>query len=270
MGSDRNFDDLALQFSQRIYATAKGRIRLAVLERDLEPIVAGSECGRVPLAVLDAGCGQGQMALQLAARGHRVTCCDLSPVMLEQARSAADSANLASRMQFVLGPIQALTPVAGGYQLILCHAVLEWVADWRGLLRRLQGLLAPGGHLSLMFYNRHGTRFRRLLRGYFQAVNEDRLEGSGQGLTPLHPLDPATVLDQLQQMGMRVCCRSGVRVFHDYMAREIRERRSEADIVALELRFSQEEPYRSLGRYYHVLVQAGPLPPSPLEVEEES
>ena len=72
------------------------------------------------------------------------------------------------------------------------------------------------------------------------------------------------MLDQLQQMGMRVCCRSGVRVFHDYMAREIRERRSEADIVALELRFSQEEPYRSLGRYYHVLVQAGPLPPSPL------
>ena len=33
---DRNFDDLAVQFSNRIYSGTKGRIRLALLERDLD------------------------------------------------------------------------------------------------------------------------------------------------------------------------------------------------------------------------------------------
>ncbi len=44
-----------------------------------------------PAAVLDAGCGTGRVALELARRGYEVTGLDVDPVMLEQARRKAPS-----------------------------------------------------------------------------------------------------------------------------------------------------------------------------------
>ncbi len=40
--------------------------------------------------------------------------------------------------------------------LILFHAVLEWVADPLSVLQTLWSMLRPGGTLSLMFYNANG------------------------------------------------------------------------------------------------------------------
>ena len=251
---DRNFDDLAVQFSQRIYSGTKGRIRLALLQRDLEEVL-GRELTDRSLRVLDAGGGEGQFARWLAAKGHQVTLCDLSSVMLANARVAVEADGLADQFTFIQGSIQDLPTADPAYELVLCHAVLEWVQDWQGLLRKLKAQLMEGGHLSLMFYNRHSTVFRSLLRGYFDRINNDKLQGSGQGLTPLYPLLPEDVLGFLVEEGWEVLCKSGVRVFHDYMHKEIQERRSAEDIIALEQRFSREEPYRSLGRYYHVVAR---------------
>ena len=44
--------------------------------------------------VLDAGCGTGRVALELARRGHRVVGVDLDASMLEQARAASAAAGL--------------------------------------------------------------------------------------------------------------------------------------------------------------------------------
>lgn len=46
---------------------------------------------------------------------------------------------------------------------------------------------------------------------------------------------------------------SGIRVFHDYMHKDVRDRRDEQDILQLEMRYSRQEPYRSMGRYYHMI-----------------
>jgi S-adenosylmethionine-dependent methyltransferase len=129
------------------------------------------------------------------------------------------------------------------------------VADWQALVYALLQQLAPGGLFSLMFYNRHSSVFRSLVRGYFDRVASDRIEGSGQGLTPLYPLDPGAVLEFVNEQQLGVLCQSGIRVFHDYMHKDVRERRSAEDIIALEKKFSRLEPYRSLGRYYHILAQ---------------
>jgi SAM-dependent methyltransferase len=42
-----------------------------------------------PATVLDAGCGTGRVAIELAARGHDVVGVDIDPVMLEAARAKA-------------------------------------------------------------------------------------------------------------------------------------------------------------------------------------
>lgn len=257
MSNDRNFDDLAQQFSQRIYSGTKGKVRLALLQRDLDEVLGEqlNRLGPAPSRVLDAGGGEGQFARILARQGHRVTLCDHSQVMLDNARSAAREEGLERAFDYLHCPIQQLPVPDQPYDLVLCHAVLEWVTDWQGLVLTLLGMLRPDGYLSLMFYNQHSTVFRSLVRGYFDRITQDKLQGSGQGLTPINPLLPERVLEFLEDQGMKVHCKSGIRVFHDYMHKEIRDRRSEQDIIALEKRFSREEPYRSLGRYYHVIVQ---------------
>jgi SAM-dependent methyltransferase len=47
-----------------------------------------------PARVLDAGCGTGRVALELARRGHRVVGIDLDASMLDQARKASAEAGL--------------------------------------------------------------------------------------------------------------------------------------------------------------------------------
>lgn len=46
-------------------------------------------CGYEPVSVLDAGCGTGRVAIELAARGVDVVGVDLDAAMLEQARAKA-------------------------------------------------------------------------------------------------------------------------------------------------------------------------------------
>lgn len=254
MSNDRNFDDLALQFSQRVYSGTKGLLRLALLERDFNEVL-GEYLAGGSLRILDAGGGEGQFARRLAGQGHLITLCDHSGVMLDNARLAAEKEGVATAFNFVHGTIQSLPKPEQPYDLVLCHAVLEWVEDWRGLITKLGEQLVDGGYLSLMFYNRHSTVFRSLVRGYFDRINNDKLDGNGKGLTPLYPRLPDEVLAFLQGQGWSVLCRTGIRVFHDYMHKDIRDRRSAEDIIALEKRFSREEPYRSLGRYYHVIAQ---------------
>ena len=52
--------------------------------------------------VLDAGCGTGRVAIELAARGFEVVGVDLDPMMLDEARQKAP------RLEWVLGDLAAL------------------------------------------------------------------------------------------------------------------------------------------------------------------
>ncbi len=58
----------------------------------------------------------------------------------------------------------------GDFDLVLCHAVLEWLAQPQQALHKLFGLIRPGGHLSLMFYNRDALIFRNLIRGNWRTA----------------------------------------------------------------------------------------------------
>lgn len=251
---DRNFDDLADQFARRVYGGGKGRIRLALLERDLRETVPGLYGDGRRLRILDAGGGEGPFSQGLAALEHTVDLCDLSAVMVARAQARVDAAGLASRMRCFQAAVQDL-PTDEGYDLVLFHAVLEWVADPQTALLAMLRQVRPGGYASLMFYNLHSTLFRSVLRGFLDRVLAGDLRGRGKGLTPISPLEPERVLGWLEQAGIEIQVRSGVRVFHDYLHHDIRGKLDENALLELELRYSRQEPFRSLARYYHVVVR---------------
>ncbi len=94
--------------------------------------------------MLDAGGGEGQTAIKMAERGHQVILCDLSAQMIDRAKQAAEAKGVSDNMQFIHCAAQDVashleTPV----DLILFHAVLEWVADPRSVLQTLWSVLRP-------------------------------------------------------------------------------------------------------------------------------
>ncbi len=259
--TDRNFDDLAPRFARNVYGGLKGAVRLAVLRRDLAEVVpqALAPAGATPLRVLDAGGGQGQFGLQIAACGHALTLCDISEEMLNLAREQARTLQLDS-VEWRHCSIQALAAeVTAGqrepYDLVLCHSVLEWVADQPGLLRSLHTLTRCNGLLSLSFYNRHGLIMKNLLRGRRPPILDAHFVPSAGSLTPTRPLEPNEVLRWLDEGGWQPLCHSGIRVFHDLLLTPEGRAMPEAQLLALELELSRQEPYRALGRYQHVLAR---------------
>ena len=260
-GQDRNFDDLAKRFKKNIYGGLKGDIRLAVLERDcaehipVAPFNSSTDCW----TILDAGGGQGQFSLQLAQAGHRVVICDISAEMLKLAQEQVSQLGLGDRVQLVHCALQDLPDHLSRDQLrfdfVICHAVMEWMQEPRSLLPCLLQHLKPQGSLSLTFYNRHSLIYKNLLRTNFKKIINKDYGGSRGSLTPINPLDPDQVLGWVKDEGLNVLARSGIRVFHDYIFNEEHREREPETLVALELEFSTQEPYRSLGRYIHLLLK---------------
>ena len=75
--------------------------------------------------VLDAGCGTGRYAIELARRGYVVHGIDLSPDLIAVARAAAVPG--AGAVSFTVGDL--LTPPAGRYDAVLCRGVLNDILD---------------------------------------------------------------------------------------------------------------------------------------------
>lgn len=255
MSNDRNFDDLAHRFTNNIYRSPKGQIRLAILQEDLANLLATLPANS-KLRVLDAGCGLGYMALYLAQQGHEVVLCDHSAQMLQAARQLFTEQAPTANVTFIESTVQNLAShVEGQFDLILFHAVLEWLHEPLHTLDGLLRFLRPGGHFSLLFYNRNSLVMRNLLRGNFRKLVAEQYTGDPNSLTPTNPLVPEQVDGWLHALGLTVLSRSGVRIIYDYLSRELREQRTLEDIIEMERRFCRQEPFVGLGRYLHVLAQ---------------
>ncbi|MGY5957614.1 tRNA uridine 5-oxyacetic acid(34) methyltransferase CmoM [Kosakonia sp. BK9b] len=249
--TDRNFDDIAEKFSRNIYGTTKGQLRQAILWQDLDVLLASMEPDR--LRVLDAGGGEGQTAIGMAQRGHHVTLCDVSKEMIARAQTAADEKGVSGNMHFVQCAAQDISQhLESPVDLILFHAVLEWVAEPVSVLQTLWSMLRPGGALSLMFYNADGLLMHNMVAGNFDYVQAGMPKRKKRTLSPDYPRVPADVYGWLEQIGWQITSKTGVRVFHDYLREKHQQRDCFDALLELETRYCRQEPYISLGRYIHV------------------
>ncbi|MGC3873230.1 methyltransferase domain-containing protein [Halomonas sp. GXIMD04776] len=240
---DRIFDGLADKFAASLYGAPRGELRLALLDH-LLPLTLPLE-GQ---PALDIGGGLGQMSAWLARRGHAVTLAEPSQEMLGRAREALPDFSI----EFLPISLQALPDNAPGpWPLIVCHAVLEWLADPREAIGIINELLAPGGYLSLMVFNRDALRFSNIIKGNLDKALDDRLEGTGkrQRLTPISPLTHDDISRWLTEQGLVVEHVAGIRVFHDYLRERDPNEATLARLFELERRYCDIDPHWRLGRY---------------------
>jgi SAM-dependent methyltransferase len=92
-------------------------------------------------ATLEVGCGEGRVARDLVARGHRVTALDASPTLLR----AAAEADPASR--YVEGSAEALPFEDGAFDLVVAYNSLMDVDDMPAAVLEATRMLSPDGRL---------------------------------------------------------------------------------------------------------------------------
>jgi 2-polyprenyl-3-methyl-5-hydroxy-6-metoxy-1,4-benzoquinol methylase len=108
----------------------------AVIASMLDDLAAG--------VALDAACGTGSQAEQLAARGHRVIGVDASEAMLSVARGKLPDAELRC------GRLDALGLDDESVDLVTCTLALTHVPDLGPVLAEMARVLRPGGSVLLV------------------------------------------------------------------------------------------------------------------------
>jgi SAM-dependent methyltransferase len=92
-------------------------------------------------ATLEVGCGEGRVARDLVARGHRVTGLDASPTLLRAAAETDPGSH------YVVGHAEALPFDDGAFDLVVAYNSLMDVEDMPAAVREAARVLTPGGRL---------------------------------------------------------------------------------------------------------------------------
>jgi ubiquinone/menaquinone biosynthesis C-methylase UbiE len=91
--------------------------------------------------MIDIGCGTGVYALAAKAVGLSVTAMDVSPWAIDQLRDKVDVA--------LVGDVEHLD-LAGGYEIVVCAGVLDYVSDPTLAFKNICRLVGPSGRLIVL------------------------------------------------------------------------------------------------------------------------
>jgi tetratricopeptide (TPR) repeat protein/SAM-dependent methyltransferase len=113
--------------------------------------------GRFPIAILIAGCGTGQQAIETAQRfaDADVLAIDLSEASLAYALRKTRELGLGN-LKYATADILALDGAGLTFDLIEASGVLHHIADPFAAWRRLLTLLRPSGAMNVGLYSEHG------------------------------------------------------------------------------------------------------------------
>jgi SAM-dependent methyltransferase len=109
--------------------------------------------GAICSPVLDSGCGTGEQALMLAARGLEVVGVDLAPSAIERARQKARERSLSP--QFIVGDALELGRLGRQFSTVLDSGVFHVFDDSERAryVSSVREVLKPGGVLHLLCFS---------------------------------------------------------------------------------------------------------------------
>ena len=225
--------------------------RTAAVWAALDPLVGTGD----PLRILDVGGGSGMFAVSLARLGHAVTVVDPSADALATLHRRAQTAGVREQVRGVQGDGDLLHEVLaddGGYDLALCHYVLEVVDDPAATLREIAGALRPGGQVSVAVANRAGAVLARALTGQpaeALALLGDQPPAPGRAVR--RRFTPEDLLGLVDGASLVPGAWRGVSVVADLL--EAASGTDPAAVRHLELALAGTSPYREIAAGLHLL-----------------
>lgn len=246
-------------------ATLRSGVVWEALRRALSARTQGT--GRRVLDVLDTGGGSGSFAVPVARLGHRVTVVDPSPNALFALERRTAEAGVAwgpepGSVRGVQGDTRDLRQVAdpGGYDLVLCHGVLEHLEDPAAAMRAVSGALRPGGTLSLLAAGVGGTVLARALAGRFAEASRVLRDPQGRW-GDADPVPHRFTVEQLTALaaeaGLVPGEVHGVRVFADLVPGALVDAEPEAlrALTRLEAEAAVVPAFQAVAAELHVLAE---------------
>ena len=134
-------------FSRSYDASRRGGYHALVDALEVESVRRLADGARV----LEVGCGTGLILERLAPYAAGLAGVDLSPGMLERARSRG--------FDVVEGDALSLPFSDASFDLTVSFKVLPHVRDLSGAIREMARVTRPGGHVAVELYNRCSLRF---------------------------------------------------------------------------------------------------------------
>jgi SAM-dependent methyltransferase len=218
--------------------------------------------GRGALDVLDTGGGTGNFAVPAARLGHRVTVVDPSPDALFALERRVAEAGVADRVRGVQGDTHGLFDVAerGGYDVVLCHGVLEYTDDPTEGVRNAAEALRPSGTLSVLAAGLGGAVLARALAGHFTEARhalEDPDGRWGNGDPVPRRFTDSRLVELVEGTGLTATAVHGVRVFADLVPGSLVDAEPGAveALLKLEEAVAELAAFRAVATQLHVLAE---------------
>lgn len=152
--------------------------------------------------VLDVGSGHGIVSKFLAERGHSVTACDISQVLLKALEENSKGLNIDIRR----GDAHNIPAKDGEFDVVVARMFLGHFPDWPEVLKEMARCCRRGGKLLIHFTSSENADFGRKYGGH-NCGFADSPDLSSRAANPGNYFASAS-LSQLQ----KACARAGLRV----------------------------------------------------------
>jgi S-adenosylmethionine-dependent methyltransferase len=251
--SESDFNHLAERLNTKVYQSAKGAVRMHVLWNDM--LASMPFLTERPLRILDAGGGMGQISRKLAALGHNVVLCDISEEMLKIASACIKEESLDKKITLLHSSMTDLSLhlEENSFDIITVHGVLEWMDNPEDALKGLLRFLSPGGYLSLLFFNVDRLILKCGIYGMFNSIKTGSYikVDKKRKLTPTNPLNQYEVKSWIEEQGMTIVSKAGIRIFYNLFKNKHEFKDRMQELQDAEYVYSRREPYASIAQHIH-------------------
>jgi len=238
--------------------TASGRLRSDLAWENLRRFLPEPTNTR---RVLDLGGGTGEMSVRLARRGFRAVLLDGSEEMLGIARMEAETNGVEPRISFLRGDACQLNELfePKSFDIVVCHNVLEYVADPSAIVRSISYVLRNDGVFSLLVRNRAGE----VLKAAIKLADYELAKENLSALTVMDSLyrqpsrifDAAEVLQMTAKVNLDPVAEYGVRVFSDYQDSANPDAETYRQIFDLECALGTRREFAAIARYIQLIAR---------------